>query len=144
MTDIGDVDAETPVTVAVFAETDSVVEVFGVRGVDGNDDVAGQVGTVDGAVGVVRFGGFSSLFAAAFGKFGRQVVLGDNGIEFGIVAARLADDLDDGAGGRLIAAGVADDFDDDFVVFDGSAGGCIFDRIGLKKPLPSGATNQVS
>jgi len=132
---IGNVDAQTPVAVAVFSQTDGVVKVFGIRRVDGDDGFFGQVRPIADFVGIELFNGLSGLLPAFFVKILRQGKPFHHSADFGIVASGPAEDSNDRPAGRLIVLRIAGDFHHDFVVLTGSTGGDVVKKDGAEKAL---------
>lgn len=118
--DVGDVDPEFPMAVGGGLDTDGVVEVFGVIGVDGDDVVGAAVGAIDEffragddlSVGVGDGAGFVEDGA---GEGEGEVVLAEDGEHVDAFLVGWSEDFDDFAFGAGEAVLPGEDFDDDFV-----------------------------
>ena len=79
MGDVGDVNADFDVALGKFAERDGVIEIAGGIGIDGDNEVAAEIFSADGAVGEFDGGkrfGFGESFS---GKSGGEIKFPDDG-----------------------------------------------------------------
>ena len=117
MANVGDVHAQLDVPAVKLADADCVVVVLGVGGVDGDDEVAGEVESP--RLGLCAFAlescnvyielavDLTGLVVAFLWELvGGEAVRRDDALRFGVGFARLAEDLgDDALAERAIAPG---------------------------------------
>ncbi len=114
--DVGDVDAQLPGAVVFAGEADGVVVVLGVVGVDGADQLAGQVKPL--GLLALRIEGsrhFARGIEDVLRELLRQAVLDDGAVQVDVLLARIAEHLGDDALGPAAVVGEAGDLDDDLL-----------------------------
>jgi len=94
--DVGDVNADFDVALGKFAERDSIIEIAGGVGVDGDDEVAAEIFSADGAVGEFNGGEGFGFGEGLWGKGVGKIKFANDGkdIDAGVGGAAEAFDED--------------------------------------------------
>ena len=87
---VGDMHAHLPMAVGQFLQTDGIVEVFRIGGVDGDGEHRAEVAAFFYLVPADFGGNLTCLFFNLFGKFYRVLMGGQDAFHFHIVLAGLA------------------------------------------------------
>lgn len=113
--DVGDVNADFDVALGQFAEGDGIIEIAGGIGVDGDDKVAPQIFSADGAVG--EFNGREGFgFGQSFGgKGGGEIKFANDGEDIDPGVGGAAEAFDEETFGVGAAIFPVDQFRDHFV-----------------------------
>ena len=114
--DIGDVDAQFPITAFELLEADRIVKVFGIIRIDRADHFIAQVQSCRPMLRAVEaIDRLPRLIFHRIGKIRRQIELHDHRAQIDVFFACFSEDFRDHAGCRLtILAGISRQLDDDF------------------------------
>ena len=122
MGDVGDVNADFHVPVGKFEKGDGVIEIAGGIGIDGDNEVAAEIFSANGAIGEFD-GGKGFGFGQSFGgKGGGEIKFANDGEDIDAGVGGAAEAFDEKALGVGAAIFPIDQFGDDFVAGLGLGG----------------------
>ncbi len=108
---IGDVNAEDRSALLIALQRDGVIQIFCAGAVDGDDAFLPEIQTAGPGRGGHLLGSLPGLFQHLRRKFPLDMLVKENGLHGGLPAAVPAEDLQQGAHGRLLGGAIAGHLD---------------------------------